>query len=114
MRHRKLLLRLLGLLLGLAATSASAATPPAAATAPAAAEKHPLRGIVTGLMEDRSALLVKHEAIPGVMRAMTMMFQVDAATLKSIKQGDAITGLMSRRDNRWILEDVKVVPPKQG
>lgn len=101
-------------LLGLPAPRLSAAAPAAASPAPAASERHPLRGVVNGIMEDRSALLVKHEEIPGVMRAMTMLFQVDAATLKAVKQGDAITGLMSRRGNRWVLEDVKVVAPKRG
>lgn len=113
--HRCLLLHLLALGVGLAGPLSGAATPGApAAAAPAAAARHPLRGVVTGIMEDRSALLVKHEEIPGVMRAMTMMFQVDAATLKAVKPGDTVTGLMSRRDNRWILEEVKVGPAKQG
>jgi Cu/Ag efflux protein CusF len=104
----------LALLSLLPVTAAAAASPSAPAGAPAPGERHPLRGVVNGIMEDRSSLLVKHEEIPGVMRAMTMLFQVDAATLKAVKQGDAITGLMSRRDNRWILEEVKVVAPKRG
>ena len=54
--------------------------------------------------------MVKHEEIPGVMRAMTMMFKVDEATLKTFKPGDALTGLMSRQGNTWVLEDVKPAP----
>ena len=71
------------------------------------AKRHPLRGVITGVLADQSAFLVKHEEIPGVMRAMTMMFKVDAATLKAFKPGDAITGLMSRQGRNWVLEDVK-------
>ncbi len=70
-------------------------------------KKHALKGIVTRILADRSALMVKHEEIPGVMRAMTMMFKVDAATLKAAKEGAALTGLMSRQNGEWILEDVK-------
>lgn len=81
-----------------------------AAPAKAAAQRHPLRGVVTSVLADKSALMVKHEEIPGVMRAMTMMFKVDAATLKTVKQGDAITGLMSRGADGWLLEEVKVAP----
>ncbi len=73
----------------------------------AAVQRHPLRGVITSVVTEKSAFMVKHEEIPGVMRAMTMMFQVDAATLKAFKTGDAITGLMSRQGTIWKLEDVK-------
>lgn len=72
-------------------------------------KKHALKGVVTRILADRSALMVKHEEIPGVMRAMTMMFKVDAATLKAAKEGQALTGLMSRQNGEWILEEVKWV-----
>jgi len=85
----------------------------AGATAPAAAsdavKRHPLKGVIVSVRPDQSALTVKHEEIPGVMRAMTMQFKVDAATLKQAQKGQAITGLMSRQNNEWVLEDVKFV-----
>lgn len=103
----------------LAATAVAlpaAETKPAekSATAPAAIKRHPLRGIITRIMAEKSALLVKHEAIPGVMGAMTMMFKVDAATLNHAKEGQAITGLMSRQGTDWVLEDVKPAPAKKN
>lgn len=55
--------------------------------------------------------MVKHEEIPGVMRAMTMMFRVDEATLKSVQKGQSITAMMSRQADEWWLHDVKVVAP---
>ncbi len=85
------------------AAEKSAATP--------AAQRHPLRGVITAVLPAQSAFMIKHEAIPGVMRAMTMMFKVDEATLKVFKTGDAITGLMSRQDRYWILEEVKSAAP---
>lgn len=76
-----------------------------------AAKFHPLKGVVTNVLAEKSALVVKHEEIPGVMRAMTMMFLVDAETLAHVKKGDAITAQMGRNeDNKWVLRDVKVVP----
>lgn len=82
------------------------------AAAPAAGQRHPLRGVITAVVADQSAFMVKHEEIPGVMRAMTMMFKVDAATLKAFKTGDAITGLMSRQGGNWVLEQVKPAAAK--
>jgi Cu/Ag efflux protein CusF len=72
-------------------------------------KRHPLRGVITAVHNDRSALMVKHEEIPGVMRAMTMLFKVDEATLKAAKKGQAITAMMSRQGDEWWLHDVKFV-----
>jgi len=93
------------------------ATPLLSAAAPAADEKtapasHPLSGVVVEVRADRQALLVKHEEIPGVMRAMTMLLKVEPAVLEQVKAGDAITARLSRREDGWWLHEVKVVPPR--
>ena len=85
---------------------------PAPAATTAEVKRHPLKGVITSVLPERSALMVKHEEIPGFMRAMTMMFKVDAATLKSVKKGDAIAGMMSRRGDDWVLEDVRPAKAK--
>jgi len=85
---------------------------PAKAESAAEVKRYPLKGVITSVLPDRSALMVKHEEIPGFMRAMTMMFKVDAATLKSAKKGDAVTGMMSRRGDDWVLEDVRPAKAK--
>lgn len=103
---------LCSLLLAVAPAALPAADHNPAAKADAA-KRHPLRGVVTGILKERSSLLVKHEEIPGVMRAMTMAFQVDAATLAAAKEGDAITGLMSRQGTTWVLEEVKITAKKK-
>ena len=72
-------------------------------------KRHDLRGVVTNVYADRSALLVRHEEIPGFMKPMTMLFKVDAATLQAARKGQTITARMSRQGNDWVLEDVKVV-----
>ncbi|MGH7957308.1 MAG: copper-binding protein [Opitutaceae bacterium] len=86
-----------------------------AATKPAGVDKrHPLRGVVTAVYADRSSLMVKHEEIPGVMRAMTMLFKVDEATLKAAQKGQRITAMMSRQGDDWWLHEVKTeaAPPR--
>jgi Cu/Ag efflux protein CusF len=85
---------------------------PAKAETATEVKRYPLKGVITSVLPERSALMVKHEEIPGFMRAMTMMFKVDAATLKAVKKGDAITGVMSRRGDDWILEDVRPAKAK--
>jgi Cu/Ag efflux protein CusF len=105
-------LRLLLLLGTVAPIAVPAATPPPAAEKKTdAAKRYPLRGVVTSVDTERSALMVKHEEIPGVMRAMTMMFKVDPAVLKAVKKGDAISGEMARDEGGWRLHAVKIMPP---
>ena len=82
--------------------------------APAAAELpkgfHHLTGVVTNVMAERQALMVKHDEIPGFMKAMTMMFLVEPDVLQRVKKGDAIKAHMGRdENNKWILRNVQVV-----
>lgn len=74
-------------------------------------QAHPVKGVIMGVMTDKTALLVKHEEVPGVMRAMTMMFKVEPAVLEKVKRGDAIQARMQRRADGWWLIDVEVLPP---
>ncbi|RXK55115.1 DUF4198 domain-containing protein [Oleiharenicola lentus] len=76
---------------------------------PAPAATHPVKGVIMGIMTDKTALLVKHEEVPGVMRAMTMMFKVEPAVLERVKRTDAIQAKMQRRADGWWLLDVEVV-----
>ena len=102
------------------AEEVATSTPPTAATAPkpapapesAASAGHPLVGVIVDVMPDRQALLVKHEEIPGVMRAMTMLLRVDEAGLKAAVKGAPVTGLLVRREKIWWLDAVKVTASK--
>ncbi|AOS43518.1 Copper binding periplasmic protein CusF [Lacunisphaera limnophila] len=74
---------------------------------PDQAKRYPLKGVIMDILADQTALLVKHEAIPGYMKAMTMLLKVDAATLAAATKGQAITAtLVERADGFW-LEDVQ-------
>ena len=113
----KIVIRVLLVVLPLvAAVSAAEKKTPAPPSAKAgdAAQRHPLKGVVTAVDADQSALRVKHEDVPGVMRAMTMQFKVDAATLKSVKPGDAITAMLMQEGSEYWLRDVKVVSAKKS
>jgi Cu/Ag efflux protein CusF len=83
------------------------AEPAAPAAAQTAAKRYPLKGVIVDIMADQSALMVKHEEIPGYMMAMTMMFKVDAATLKAAVKDQAITGTLVEGPNGFSLEDMK-------
>jgi Cu/Ag efflux protein CusF len=85
----------------------ASAKPVAAATSEPAPARHPLRGVVVDVLADQSALVVKHEAIPGVMKAMTMLLKVDSAALTAVQKGSPITGLLVKRADGWWLEAVK-------
>jgi Cu/Ag efflux protein CusF len=99
-------------LLAPATLSAQETASSAAPTEAPAPKFHPLTGIVTDVMPERSALVVKHDEIPGVMRAMTMLFLVEVDVPGRVKKGDAIRAKMGRDENRkWILREVEVVTP---
>ena len=57
---------------------------------------------------EKSALLVQHEEIPGVMKAMTMLLKTDAATLAAAKKDQAITAILVKKADGWWLQDVKI------
>lgn len=95
-----------------AATTAAPAPKPTPAPESTASAGHPLVGVIVDVMPDRQALLVKHEEIPGVMRAMTMLLRVDEAGLKAAVKGAPVTGLLVRREKIWWLDAVKVTASK--
>lgn len=70
---------------------------------------HPLRGVVTKVLEERKLVMIKHEEIPGVMKAMTMAFSVPEDVWAQLKPGVALTGRMHKADKGWKLTDVKIV-----
>lgn len=90
-------------------TSPAAANPSAPTAAPEI-KRYALRGVVVAVDADKSALRVKHEEIPGFMRAMTMQFKVDAPTLAAAKVGATLSAQMSRQGKDWVLEAVKFLP----
>jgi len=72
-------------------------------------EEGPLvKGMVTRILEDRRLVMVKHEEIPGVMRAMTMAFAVPEAVWDKLEPGVYLTGILGGGRGEWRLSDVKL------
>ncbi|MFM1851268.1 MAG: hypothetical protein RIS54_952 [Verrucomicrobiota bacterium] len=67
---------------------------------------HPLRGVVTRKLEDRKLVLVKHEEIPGFMRAMTMAFSVPEKDWPSLEPGVHLTATLHGGRGDWRLSGI--------
>ena len=76
------------------ASSPSAAGVPVASPEPAATTRtHDIRGRIEAIGSGRRAVTLDHEAIPGVMEAMTMEYQVqEPAVLEGLSVGDRVQG----------------------
>jgi len=69
-------------------------------------QTYPIRGVVEELTEDGRTVVIRHEAVPNFMPAMTMPFKVrDEKELENLSPGDEVTFrlLVSDQDN-WIDE----------
>jgi protein SCO1/2 len=79
--------------LTLAAPGCRRAAAPDAAAVPAE-KTYPLTGEIVRIDAARKTLLVRHEAIPGFMAAMTMEFAVSAADAAAAKEGQRIRAVL--------------------
>ena len=69
------------------------ANAPAAATTPS--QQYPVRGIVLSTDPANGEVLLKHDAIPGLMPAMTMSYRLDnPSILSELHPGDLITATL--------------------
>ena len=114
--NRRLLLVLGAGLLALAAPACKRADSTAVNTAAVAGEtaekRYPLTGEIIKVDADRRTLLVRHEAIPDLMPAMTMEFSISAGDLANAKEGQRIRAeLVMDKDDDARLEKIWVVDP---
>ncbi|WP_221030701.1 copper-binding protein [Actomonas aquatica] len=71
---------------------------------------HAMRGRIEKVMTERNALLVAHEEVPGVMKAMTMQFSVDPRVIPLVADGQEIMARMERRDDgKWWLFNIRLL-----
>lgn len=92
--------------------SASASKPAEAAVSAANEKRHPLTGEIVKADPERLTLLVKHDAIPGYMAAMTMEFSVTAGDVANAREGQRIRAeLVEREDGEFALEKIWPVDP---
>lgn len=112
MRRRSLLLLLV---LALPAVLPAADPAPRKPCLPCAEEDknaergYPVKGRILGTDPERNQVLLKHEAIPGVMRAMTMPFNVDPAIIGGLKRDQVILGRIEKRGREWWLFNIRIL-----
>lgn len=102
---------LVSLLLGAGLTLRADDHPAAPPAAPATdnAPRYPLHGTIVGLFPDKGMLLIKHDEVPGLMKAMTIGFRVQPEVFKEVRKGETITATLVVREDDFYLENVKVV-----
>ena len=71
-----------------------------------AEKRYPLRGEVIAVNRDRKTLTVSHEAIAGLMPAMTMEFRVADGDLAIAKAGERIRAELVRSNPGFRLERI--------
>ena len=70
---------------------------------------YPVKGRILGTDPERAQVLLKHEAIPGVMRAMTMPCSVDPKVLPGLKRDQVILGRIEKRGKEWWLFNIRIL-----
>lgn len=80
----------------------------AAASAPAEAKTYPATGVVEGFQSQGQVIVIKHEAIPGLMDAMTMAYELRGLSLAAgLKAGDKVDFTLSVKDDDYTVTALK-------
>lgn len=77
---------------------------------PSSSDKvYDLRGTIMSIDKEKNMVMLDHEDIPGLMRAMKMSFPVeDAKLLTDLKEGDKVQGkIKARADGKNIISDLQ-------
>jgi protein SCO1 len=83
----------------------------AVASLPAQTTQYTVNGMVLRVDPARRSFLVSHDAVPGLMAAMTMSFDVgDAKELTGVQPGNAVTFMLVVGRQSLRAERVRVVP----
>ncbi len=95
-------MRFRAILVGVTLTAGCAGSPGPAAS------RYPLHGQLLAVQLDTGELLVKHDAVPGYMDAMTMPFRVaDRTAIRDRRPGDVITATLVIEGDVSYLEGVQ-------
>lgn len=78
----------------------------------AAPERYTTRGVVRHVAKDRTRVRIRHEEIPGFMKAMTMPFDAAPKVLVGVAEGDHVRFTFEARDDgsNVIVELTRVTP----
>ncbi|HTA16910.1 MAG TPA: copper-binding protein [bacterium] len=73
-------------------------------------KQYHVRGVVMEIKNQGQVLVIQHEAIPGLMGAMTMPFELsDPGLAKGIKAGDTVRFTMVHQGDFWPIIALKKV-----
>lgn len=67
-------------------------------------------GVVLATHDD-GRIVIEHGDIPGVMKAMTMEFEIDPKLMKEIESGDRVTFAIDARGGRYHVTEIREKPP---
>jgi Cu/Ag efflux protein CusF len=71
-------------------------------------------GIVRLVLKDQNALILTHEALPGLMEGMTMGFQTaTGAILDGVAPGDRVLFTVELRDGRLLVVGIQKEPTQK-
>ncbi|MFO0589677.1 MAG: copper-binding protein [Polyangiaceae bacterium] len=101
------------MLLFLASSAMCAAAPEASSAAsPSAAASYSATGVVKSIDTSDKSILIKHEDIPGFMKAMTMLFELrDLDQVKGIAAGDGVKFTFTDEGNgRLVIQTIAKNP----
>lgn len=65
----------------------------------AASPTYRTRGVVRHIAKDRARVRIRHDDIPGFMKAMTMPFDATPALLAGVAEGDHVSFTFEARDD---------------
>ena len=80
------------------------------ATAAPAPHQYPIRGIVVSIDQAAGKVTLKHEAVTGLMPAMTMPYRLaDPSALTELHPGDLITGALTGSGEDLRIKDIDII-----
>ena len=81
------------------------------ALAAAKPPSHRGHGVLLELREHGQVLLIRHQAIPGFMPAMTMTFELsDPKLARGLKPGQAVEFTLTKHGNFWPITALRPAP----
>lgn len=96
---------------GIACLSAILIVATIAGKTPAAAQNagHPIQGVVTNVLTKKQLVLIRHEAVPGVLAANVRAFRVSDEIFATLKSGTRIAGvLLPPQSDGWRIADLRL------
>lgn len=74
---------------------------------------YPIRGRVIAAKTETGMLLVRHRAVPGLLRAGEAEFKVAANIITAAKPGTEVLARIEQRDGVWVMFDVRLLGEPQ-